>query len=216
MSLRWYSGGWKDVKAVRTHNGSSWINRRVKTYSGGSWVTRNEEVYSFYATDTFTVASTTGNKDTYFGNYAVHSRYSTSSPYHIGYIMFNYTDIQNKLNSKFIYKVELFLKRVNSSHGSSANAYVNVYAHPFKDEAHAVGYSWSSQVGYLGYRQADKYALTRGESGWATLDNTIGEVLRDGSKRGLAVYDPNHATGDYAYIEDYADTYKPHLKITCY
>lgn len=211
-------GNGTEAKAVRTWNGSKWVNRMVRTAdSGGNWILRNYENYNFTPVGSCTISEDRGGKkDSYFGNYAVHSKYSSSSSRHIGYYFFDYADIQAKLKGKTIAKVDIYLYRINTIHGHSTPADIHVYAHPFRDLAHVESFSWNSQVNYLAYNNGVSHSLSRGEGYFANLSISLGEALRDNVRKGIAVYDPNHDTTDYAYLQEAGTSNDPLLRIWAY
>lgn len=100
------------------------------------------------------------------------------------------------LAGKEIVKVEMYLKRLNTTHGFANDGRVlNVYTHNYT--------AVPSGEPMLGnhYTVADK-DWDRGQGHWFKVPNKFGEALRDNTAKGFAIYNPNgyvNPPSNYSY-----------------
>nr|WP_255724708.1 phage tail spike protein [Shimazuella soli] len=132
-------------------------------------------------TTTWTATSTQSWRDAYGGwrsdnNYVYQGEYSGYGN-HRGCAFFNYSDIQSKLSGKTVKNVQLYLSR--RAGGTNAAQSVNVYTHNLTSAS-------GTPVLTLHKSAAGSYSV--GQAKWITLPNSIGDSLKNGTAKGIALY----------------------------
>lgn len=98
---------------------------------------------------------------------------------HRGLMYFDASAIQTELAGKTIKSVRLFMTR-DTRGGSSASGALSFHLHNYTSQPAGMP-ALGTSLGALG-----SYAW--GESKWITLPNSVGNALRDGTAKGIAIY----------------------------
>ncbi|SHI89210.1 phage minor structural protein, N-terminal region [Clostridium amylolyticum] len=114
-----------------------------------------------------------------------------SNGVHRGFMYFDSASIRGALSGATINNVYLYLAR-RSSGGSSAATRIRLYGHQYDSPSGGTGL-------YVDYGYIGSWAW--GESKWISLPSNVGEGLKNGSIKGLALYD---GSSNYAIFEAYA------------
>lgn len=199
MSIKRYSGSaFADVTARKRFDGASWTDLTVgKRYDGANWVdlwdTSSDSDDSAASTPqtytkTYSLSSAqiywgSGNKDNQSGSIIdliVGSYGASKSTSRRTLMFFPLSTIKSDLSGATISKVEMYLHRRNTSHGNaSSNLHVKYGTYSSAPTA------WDGSDS--GAADSSTPAFTRGQAKWVTLNNAIGEGLRDGTVKCLAL-----------------------------
>lgn len=205
MAIKVYSGAaFADIANVKVFNGTAFeAPKEVKAFNGTSW----EKVWPDSATGeavtaTWSVKSiwtylNSGSIQTAHKNEPIQGSYDgTASNTRRSLLLFDYSAIKTALAGASIEKVELYLKRLNTSHGT-ATAYACVKMHNYSGKQA----TWKGAD--LGDADSGSPTFTRGQGKWITLLNTVGEKLRDGTIKGLCLdADTNYTLSRYIKYDD--------------
>lgn len=198
--------------AIKTHNGTSFSNisdvrafdgaefksvNAVNVYNGTAW----EKVFPDGAVSgtvkTWNVLSVwtylnSGSRQSAHLHEPIQGSYDgTAANARRSILLFDYAAIQAALKNAKIEKVELYLKRLNTSHGQ-ATAYAAVKTHNYS----SAPTKWTGSD--LGDADSGSPSFTRGQGKWVELNNAVGENLRDGTIKGLCLdADSNYALSRY-------------------
>lgn len=134
---------------------------------------------------TFTSTSARSWRDKYGGWRSENNAYQGEwSGYgnHKGLWFFNSADMRSKLAGKTIKKVRLYVTRLSAG-GSSAAQKPTFWYHNYDAPP--------SGEPTLTYQYTSPTAFAWGASGWVDLPYTWGNTFRDGTGRGVGIYDPD-------------------------
>lgn len=208
MSIKRYSGtAFVDVATRKRWNGSAWVDLTIgKRYDGSAWVdlwsssggggdTPTVKTY----TKTYNLSSAqiywgSGSKDNQSGSVIdliVGSYGSSKSTTRRTLMFFPLSTIKSDLAGATISKVELYLSRRNDSHGSAtSNLHVKYGTYS------SAPTTWTGADS--GAADSGTPTFTRGQAKWITLNNAIGNGLRDGTVKCLALdADTNYSLSAY-------------------
>jgi len=101
---------------------------------------------------------------------------------HRGLMYFDASSIQTALAGKTIKSVRLYMTRKNSG-GDSASSMLSFYLHNYASQPVGMP-ALGTSLGGLG-------SFVRNESKWITLPNSVGDALKAGTAKGLAIYAPS-------------------------
>ena len=205
MALRrWTGSAWTDVQQVRRWTGSQWVKVPLKRWSGSQWINTIQYIYTnqFAMTDHQTFWNN-GTRDNQFPNEHFQGVWNgNTGDLRHDLIIFNYTDIASILQNSNIQQVRVRLQRLSTVHGSSGEATVVINSHNID----SVPSTWNGS----GLTQQAVEGFTRGQEKWVVLPNAVGEGLRDGTIKGLAISTTNTSISYYARM----DTGRTLLEIT--
>lgn len=197
MSIKRYSGSdFTDVTTRKRYDGASWTELTIgKRYDGANWVdlwdssssgdTDNETTTY---TKTYSLSSAqiywgSGNKDNQSDSVIdliVGSYGGTKATTRRTLMFFPLSTIKNDLAGATISKVELYLQRRNTAHGnatSSLHAKYGAYT--------SAPTTWTGTDS--GNADSGTPTFTRGQAKWISLNVAIGNGLRDGTIKCLAL-----------------------------
>lgn len=177
---RWNGSSWVDVAAVYRWDGSKWVKAKCKRWDGSKWVDTIEYIYTTeYNPGAYRIYWNDGRIDDNEPDYIQGSWDGTSGNIRHTLIMLPYSDIASDLAGATIQSVKLRLKRLNTAHGTSGDATAVINTHNLSN----LPSSWTGS----GLTQRATIGLARGEEAWVTLPNAVGEGLRDGTIKGIAL-----------------------------
>lgn len=205
MAIRTHNGtAFADVTDVKVHNGTSFEQaKEVRVFNGADW----EKVWPTTIpietfTDTWNVSGiwtylNSGSIQTAHKNEPIQGSYDGSSANaRRSILLFDYKAIQAALAGSKIEKVELYLKRLSSTHGQ-ATAYACVKTHNYA----AKPTTWKGTD--LGAADDASPSFTRGQARWIELLPSVGEKLRDDTIKGLCLdADANYTLSRYIKYDD--------------
>lgn len=208
MSIKKYSGtAFTDVSSRKRWNGSAWVDLTVgKRWNGSAWV----DLWSVTPTPTPTPTPTTytktyalssaqiywgsGNKDNQSDSVIdliVGSYGGTKATTRRTLMFFPLSTIKSDLSGATISKVELYLQRRNTSHGNASSSLYAKYG-----TYSSAPTTWTGTDS--GNADSGTPTFTRGQAKWITLNNAIGNGLRDGTVKCLALdADTNYSLSAY-------------------
>lgn len=177
---RFNGSSWQDVTIAKRWNGSAWVDLLTAEPVPVGTVTKTYDVSSIW---TYLIQSGTQQsahlhepiQGTYDGS-ASHSRASI--------LLFPYKTIQADLSGATIQKIELNLKRLSSSHGSST-AHIRVNALNYA----SAPTTWKgADLGNALVSTSDSAtSLTLGQARWFPLLTSIGNGFKNGTIKSLCV-----------------------------
>lgn len=187
-----------DVKIRK--NGSFESLKQVNAYADGQWkkVFPSSQTYTkTYAISDGEIYWATGGKETSYSTQLIVGSYNSSkSSCRRSLMFFPLSQIKADLEGAEIVSVELYLKRLNTTHGEG-NCYTCIKLH---------GYStpptrWDDGPD-LGAADSGTPVFTRGQGKWVTLLDSVGEGLRDGTVKGICLdADSNYALSRYGRFD---------------
>lgn len=196
------ASGFEDVVDIRLHNGTDFESvQQVNVYDGEEWekvwpTTTKTTVSSTYSISSAQIYWGTGGKEDDYTSQLIAGAYNASqSTSRRSLIIFPYAKIASDLAGAEIEKVELYLKRLNTEHGTkSCSVYIK------KHNYSSVPTRWDGTD--TGAADSGTPTMLRGEEKWLTLLNSVGEGLRDGTVKGLCLdTDSNYAIAAYGRFE---------------
>lgn len=205
MAIKTHNGtAFADVTDVKVHNGTAFETpSAVKVFNDTDW----ENVWpTEIPTETFTTTWNVSGIWTYLNSGSIQTAHKndpiqgsydgTAANARRSILLFDYAAIQAALTGATIEKVELYLKRLNTTHGT-ATAYACAKIHNYA----AKQTTWKGTD--LGDADSGSPSFTRGQSKWITLLNSVGDGLRDGTVKGLCLdADTNYALSRYIKYDD--------------
>ena len=206
MAIKVHNGtAFADVIDVKVHNGTNWEDpKEVRVFNGTDW---NKVWPTTVPVETLTTTWNVsgiwtygGNTDSIWPEYKnapIQGSYNGSkSTARRSILLFPYASIQTALAGATIEKVELYLKRLSSSHGAST-AYACIKMHNYSAKRTA----WDGTD--LGNADSGSPSFTRGQARWIELKTFVGEKLRDGTIKGLCLdADTNYDLSRYIKYDD--------------
>lgn len=205
MGIKTHNGtAFADVTDVKVHNGTAFETpSAVKVFNGTDWEnvwpdeSAKETITTSWNVSAIWTYLNSGSIQTAHKNDPIQGSYDgTAANARRSILLFNYASIQAALSGAVIKKVELYLKRLNTSHGTST-AYTCVKMHNYASKPT----TWKGTD--LGDADSGSPSFTRGQSKWITLLNSVGEGLRDGTVKGLCLdADTNYALSRYIKYDD--------------
>jgi len=119
---------------------------------------------------------------------------------------FDSTQIQADLAGATITKVELYLKNAHSYWSSGLNLMLGWHNDAFDGATSRTTGNWNS----LSSEWFNKY-----QGKWVTLNNSVGNQLRDGTMAGFTLGSPYSGSNNtYGYFDGAYNVYPPQLRIT--
>lgn len=205
MAIKVHNGTvFADVTDVKVHNGTAFEQaKEVKVFNGADWdKVWPTEIPTETLTTTWNVKGiwtylNSGSIQTSHKNEPIQGSYDgTAANARRSILLFDYAAIQSALKGATIEKVELYLKRLNTSHGT-ATAYAHVKTHNYASKPT----TWKGSD--LGAADNASPSFTRGQVRWIELYKSVGEKLRDGSIKGLCLdADTNYTLARYIKYDD--------------
>jgi hypothetical protein len=186
--------GFADVTVGKRKTADGWVN--ILSESGGSGGggggggTPSAPVTTTY-TKTYALTSAqtywnSGGKDTQYPSELIQGSYGNSSATaRRSLLFFGLSQIRADLAGGVIKKVEIYLDRYNSAHGSET-AYLAIRQHNYS----SAPTRWDSGSDYDTALSGSAKLMrsgTSGEAKWITLKNAVGENLRDGRICGISL-----------------------------
>lgn len=133
--------------------------------------------------------------------------YSSTNGNQFSLIAFDYSQIQNDLSGSTIDKVELYLNNNHFYLNNGGEALIGTH-----NESSVSGDHPSSDV--LDDRISTPF-FAKGEAKWVTIPNSIGEALRNGTRKGIALGPASsNSNNDYGYFAGNGQSGEPRLRIT--
>ena len=205
MGIKVHDGiAFTDVQNIKVHNGTSFETpSAVKVFNGTEWQkvwpdeSAKETITTTWNVSAIWTYLNSGSIQTAHKNDPIQGTYDgTSTNARRSILLFDYSAIQKALAGATIEKVELYLKRLNTTHGQ-ATAYACVKMHNYA----AKQTTWKGAD--LGDADSGSPSFTRGQGKWITLLNSVGEKLRDGTIKGLCLdADTNYNLSRYIKYDD--------------
>jgi hypothetical protein len=181
----WNGSAWVDAKAVYYWDGSAWQKKKLKVWNGSAWIDAIQYIYTKQYTPTalqnFWNNGSPNNQ--YPGEHIQGTWDSTTSNIRRALIIFPYSTIAADLAGATILSVKLRLMRMNTSHGTSGEGIAVINSHNIS----SIPSSWTG----TGLTQQATAGLYRGEEKWIDLPIAVGNGLRDGTIKGLALSTTN-------------------------
>ena len=192
---RWDGSKWVNVSAIYRWDGSKWVKAKCRRWDGSKWVDTIEYIYTKqYAPSSYQNFWNNGSKDNQYPDEHIQGTYDSSSGNRRrALIILPYSSIASDLAGATIQSVRLRLKRLNTSHGTSGKGTVVVHSHNIS----SIPSSWTGS----GLTQRATAGFERGEEKWVTLPNAVGNGLRDGTIKGLALATDSTGLGYYVRMD---------------
>ncbi len=198
MAIKAYNGSsFADVQSVKLHNGTEFADiKQVNAYVDGQWqkiFPTSQTVTKTYSLSDAEIYWGTGGKETSYSSQLIVGSYNSSKATARRTLMFfPVSTIKADLAGAQINSVELYLKRLNTSHGET-NCYTCIKMHNYS----SAPTRWDDGPD-SGAADSGTPTFTRGQEKWVTLLNSVGEGLRDGTIKGLCLdADANYALSRY-------------------
>ncbi len=198
MAIKTYDGAeFSSVRNVKIHNGTAFEDvQQVNAYTDGQWkkvFPTTQTVTKTYALSDAEIYWGTGGKETGYPAQLIVGSYDSSKATARRTLMFfPLSEIKNDLAGAEIVSVQLYLKRLNTTHGE-ANCYTCIKMHNYSSAPSR----WDDGAD-SGAADSGTPVFTRGQEKWVTLLNSVGEGLRDGTIKGLCLdADTNYALSRY-------------------
>lgn len=206
---------WAEAKAVKVWNGSSWVNRKAYHWNGSVWVDDSTKVFTYAATMTDSVCS-----GSFGGGWRTTNDYPyqgiwDGSPQNVGFAWFDNAQIQADLAGKAIERIEAYFYRM-SGWGNAAAAGLHVWGTTWDASMRGSSVTTAQAIEDLWFETADALSLAVNTDGWGDIDIDVGNSLRDGVFKGIALYKDGATNNDYLACQAYGDAHPPQLRITCY
>lgn len=179
---RWNGSAWVDLTIGKRWDGSKWVD--LWSSSGGGGDTPTVKTY----TKTYNLSSAqiywgSGNKDNQSDSVIdliVGSYGGTKATTRRTLMFFPLSTIKSDLSGATISKVELYLQRRNTSHGNASSSLYTKYG-----TYSSAPTTWTGTDS--GNADSGTPTFTRGQAKWITLNAAIGNGLRDGTIKCLAL-----------------------------
>lgn len=203
MAIKIHNGTqFKDISDVKIKNGAAFSDvARVKTKVGGAWQTVWERNTAKTYTKDYAIGSTqiywgTGGKEDDYKDQLIQGSYNSSlATSRRTLMMFPASTIAADLSGATIVSVQLYLKRVSSSHGNESCA-LCVKTHNYS----SLPSRWDGTD--TGNADSGSPSFTRGQAKWITLSNSVAEGFRSGTVKGLCLdADATYSMGHYGRFQ---------------
>ncbi len=198
MAIKAYNGtDFADVSNVKIHNGTAFKDvSQVNACVNGEWkkiFPVSETFTKTYSISDAAIYWGTGGKETGYSTQLIVGSYESSKATTRRTLMFfPLSTIKSDLSGAKILSVELYLKRLNTTHGESS-CYTCIKMHNYS----SAPARWEDGTD-LGAADSGTPVFTRGQEKWVTLLNSVGEGLRDGTIKGLCLdADASYALSRY-------------------
>lgn len=202
MAIKAHNGtAFAAVQNVKIHNGAGFEDvSQVKAYTKGAWqkIFPTSQTYTkTYALSDAEIYWGTGGKETGYSSQLIVGSYSSSNATARRSLMFfPLSQINSDLEGADIVSVELYLKRLNTTHGE-ANCYTCIKTHSYSSAPSR----WENGTD-TGNADSGTPVFTRGQAKWVTLLASVGNGLRDGTVKGLCLdADSNYALSRYGRFD---------------
>lgn len=181
----WNGSAWVDAKAVYYWDGSAWQKKKLKVWNGSVWIDTIQYIYTKqYAPTAYQNFWNNGRPDNQYPNEHIQGTWDgTSSNIRRALIIFPYSTIAADLAGATIRSVKLRLMRMNTAHGTSGVGTAVINSHNIS----SIPSRWTG----TGLTQQATAGLYRGEEKWINLPIAVGNGLRDGTIKGLALSTTN-------------------------
>lgn len=203
MAIKIHNGTqFKNISDVKIKNGAAFSNvSKVKTKTGGAWKTVWERVTQKTCTKDYPVSGsqiywgTGGREDDYASQFIQGSYNSSLSTTRRTIMLFPAGTIASDLSGAQIVSVQLYLKRISTSHGNeSCTACIKTHGYsslPSRWEGADTGSAGASGT-----------TFARGQGKWVTLSNSVGEGFKNATVKGLCLdADANYTMSCYGRFQ---------------
>lgn len=200
MAIKRYSGStFADVASRKRFDGTNWVDLTIgKRWNGSSWVDLWSEDSSGSGdtgdteTKTYTKTYNLSSAQIYWGSGSQDNQSSSVIDLIVGshggtkattrrtLMFFPLSTIKSDLAGATISKVELYLHRRNTTHGNASSSLYAKYG-----TYSSAPTTWTGADS--GAADSGTPTFTRGHAKWITLNNAIGNGLRDGTVKCLAL-----------------------------
>ena len=200
---RWTGSAWQTLTTAKRYDGSRWVD----LLDGGGDSGTITKTYALSSSQIYWNGGSQDNqKDT--SGVLIHGTWTGGLSNSRRSLLWFDGAIAADLQGATIKKVELYLYRENSSHGTSSAANIYIKTHDYSTKPS----KWTGAD--TGAADSGTPTLKRGAGAWFTLLNSVGEGLRDGTVKGIAL-DADSSTSISAYIRFIrTGSYAPKLRIT--
>lgn len=189
------------VTEVKIRNGAAFsLLKAVRVKISGAWQTVWQAVTQKQYTKDYAVSASqiywgTGGKETDYASQLIQGSYASSLSTARRTLMLFPSAIAADLEGAQINSVQLYIKRLSSSHGTEKCA-LSVKKHAFS----SLPSRWEGNDG--GSAMSAPVTLTRGQAKWITLLPSVGEGLKNGTVKGLCLdADDSCSLGSYGRFE---------------
>lgn len=192
MSIRRNNGTqFTEVSSRKRCDGNNWVDLTVgKRYDGANWIdlwSEEETVETQTYVKTYSIVSSanywgSGNKDGQYPDLLIQGSHGgTLATTRRAMMLFDREQIAEDLQDAEIVSVRLKLQRANTAHGASGEGSIYVKMH---DNA-SLPTTW--QGADSGNADSSTPTISRGETKWISLNNSVAEKLCSGEIEGLAL-----------------------------
>lgn len=203
-----------DVKSIKIHNGSAWVNRILKHFNGSVWVDDSTKVITLTANMTDSVAESWAPAGWRGSNDRPYQSAWSDGSNNVGFAWFDPASFA-QLAGKTIDKVEAYFYR-QADNGYSAARGVHIWGTSWQASARGGSVSLAQAAASLSSETADAISLAWSAGAWGNISNAIGEGMRDGTVFGLGLYVASEAQNEYMTFDGYNETNPPLIRITCH
>lgn len=176
-----------------------------QTGGGGSPPTSHTKTYS--ATSSASFASDGTNRAGFDSGHAFQGYFSSTNGNQFSMIGFDFATIQADLSGATITKTELYLNNLHWYNNSGGTAVVGTHNQSSVSGNHSSGQVTAGINTFSGW--------SVGEAKWVTLNNSIGNALKNNTAKGIALgQGPSTSHTYYGYFAGNGQTGEPQLRIT--
>ncbi len=189
------------VQKVRIHNGTAFEDvSQVNAFRNGQWqkvFPDSEEITKVYSLSDAEIYWGTGGKETGYSSQLIVGSYGSSkATARRSLLFFPLSEITADLKDCSIVSAELYLKRLNTSHGETKCS-TCIKLHGFSSPPAR----WEDGTD-LGDADGQTPEFTRGQGKWVTLYPSVAEKLRDGKIKGICLdADANYSISRYGRFD---------------
>lgn len=211
-----YDGGKQiDVTTAKRYDGSKQVNATIgKRWNGSEWVDlfaapsqQQVKTYTLRMSQMYWNGGSQDNQSS-TSNCLIHGTYDNTISRARRSLLWFDSQLQSDIAGATIEKIELYLYRESGTHGSGGAGNVYIKTHNYSSKPS----SWTGSDS--GVADSGTPTLKRGAGAWLTLNNSVGEKLRDGQIQGIAL-DADSSTSITDYIRFVrTGTNAPKLRIT--
>lgn len=186
---RWTGSAWQTLTTAKRFDGSQWVDLLD---GGGGETGTITKTYVLSSSQIYWHGGSQDNqKDT--AGVLIHGTWTGSLGNARRSLLWFDSAIAADLQGATIKKVELYLYRENSSHGTSGAASIYIKTHDYSTKPS----KWTGTD--TGAADSGTPQLKRGAGAWFELLNSVGEGLKNGTVKGIAL-DADSSTSISAYI----------------
>lgn len=211
---RYNGSGFTSLSTAKRFNGSSWVPITIaKRFNGSKWINlldgETGRLTKTYPLSMSQIYWNSGGQDNQSdtANSLIHGTWTGSLSNARRSLLWFDGDFMSDLQGATIEKVELYLYREGGTHGASTG-YAQIKTHNYSEKPS----KWTGPD--AGAADSDSPTVKRSTGAWLTLLNSVGEGLRDGTVKGIAL-DADNSTKISDYIRYVRKgTNAPRLRIT--